>query len=120
MRAGRMDRRVTLQRATPTESSSGEPVEAWTDIVARRPASLKSVSGGERQTAPQWVAREQVEFRIRYSSNVADLSPLDRLIYPVPDEGDPIPEGSIFDIMAVHEIGRREGLQIMAARRADV
>ena len=67
------------------------------------------------------MAREQVEFRVRYGSSVTALSPLDRVIYPAPvdpDEQAP-PEHDIYDIMAVHEIGRREGFRILAARRAE-
>jgi hypothetical protein len=81
------------------------------------------VRGDERFTAEQFVAKQQVEFRIRYSSTVADVNPLDRIIYP-PDEGSPsdspmAAESQIFDIIEVSQIGRREGLKIIAARRAE-
>lgn len=123
MRAGRLDRLITIQRKTSTASSSGEPQESWSDIVTRRPASLAPVRADERFAGPQIGATEQVEFRIRYSQDVADLSPLDRIIYPAlsADSPDESSTGNRrYDILAVHEIGRREGLQIIAFRRPDV
>jgi SPP1 family predicted phage head-tail adaptor len=119
MRAGQLDRMITLQRKTETYSPSGAPIVAWSDIAYRRHAKYRVVRGEERFSAAQYVAKEQIEFTIRYSEQVADLSPLDRIVYPARQDANP-PENTIFDIMAVHELGRREGLRIMAARRADV
>lgn len=83
--------------------------------------------GDERFAAPpEKTAYEQVEFRIRYSQDVADLSPLDRVIHPaltVEQAANPnyvIPTRSIHDVLACLEIGRREGLKIITQRRADV
>jgi head-tail adaptor len=121
MRAGRLDRRITIQRQTTTFSDSGASVETWSAISHRRPASRTPIRGDERFQAQQFVAREQVEFRVRYGSSVTGLSPLDRLVYPAPadpDEQAPSDQ-DIYDIMAVHEIGRREGFRILAARRAE-
>jgi hypothetical protein len=80
------------------------------------------VNGDERFSAPQLVAKVQVEFQVRWSSDIADLSPLDRIVFPtVPDTSPPtpIPNGSIHDIADVAEIGRREGFKIIALRHAD-
>ena len=121
MRAGRLDRRVTIQRKTTSHSDSGAPIETWSVISHGRPASRMPIGGEERFQAQQFVAREQVEFRVRCGSSVAGLSPLDRVIYPAPldpNEQAP-PDHDIYDIMAVHEIGRREGFRILAARRAE-
>ncbi len=121
MRAGRLDRRVTIQRKATSLSDSGAPIETWSAISHRRPASGTPIGGEERFQAQQFVAREQVEFRVRHGTSVSGLSPLDRVIYPAPadpDEQAP-PEHSIYDIMEVHEIGRREGFRILAARRAE-
>jgi head-tail adaptor len=124
MRAGRLDRLITIQRKTYTESPSGEPLESWSTIVARRPASIWTPqSGQESFSEPQMVAREKVEWLVRWSNDVADLSPLDRLVYPaLADESpDDVPdERNIYDVIAVHEYKRREGLRIVTARRADV
>lgn len=123
MRAGLLDRFVTIQYKTITYSDSGEPVETWVDELSRWPASVRPIPGDERFAGEQWVARQQTEFRIRWAEAVAALSPLDRIIYPAPalDVSEGEPAGiTVYDIMDVSEIGRREGLLIKAARRTDV
>lgn len=114
MRSERLDRKIRIERSTQSVSDGGEPTEAWAEHAVRR-ASVAPVRGEERFGGEQWVAKEQVEFRIRWDSTVANISPLDRVIYPV---GAATPANT-FDVMAVHEIGRHEGLRIMAARRSD-
>ena len=79
-------------------------------------------SGDERFSQPQIAAKQVTEFGVRYSADIADLIPLDRIVYPsVPETSPttPIPNTSIYDILEVHEVGRREGFKIIAARRAD-
>lgn len=123
MRAGRLDRLITIQSKASTISASGGVTEAWTTIANRRPASMSPVRGDERFSAPGIVAFEQIEFRIRYSADVADLSPQDRIIYPALGTDSPaeVPEERrIHDVLAVLEIGRREGFQIITQRRPDV
>lgn len=123
MRAGRLDRMITIQRKVETESPSGEPIATWTNIALRRSASYRSLRGGERFTAEQYVANEQVEFQIRFSSDVAGLSPLDRIVYPALQADSPPNEPEtrrIYDVIDASEIGRREGVRVVAVRRADV
>lgn len=123
MRAGRLDRLITIQRKSVTSSPSGEPIETWTTIVARRAAGYRPLKGDERFTGEQVVGSEQVEFLIRRSANVADLSQLDRVVYPALADESPedVPDTrNIYDVLAVHEIGRREGLLIITQRRSDV
>lgn len=120
MRAGKLDRLIDIQRGTATSSPSGAQVFTWNNLVSRWPAGL------ERRRDPietaqnlQVMASDQVEFRIRYSSEVADLSPIDRIIYPaLTPPADPAPR-EIYNIISVSEIGRREGLRIVAWCHAD-
>ena len=126
MRAGKLDQRVTIQRKSVTQSDSGQPVETWAALgPLRRPASYTAVTsmirGDERMATEQRVALGAVQFVIRYSAEVADLSPLDRIVYPalMVDNGAPA-ESLLFDISAINPIGRNDGLQIIAIRRADV
>jgi head-tail adaptor len=122
VRYGRLDRKITIQRKAVTFADDGSEVEAWTDLAANRWASVSPVSGDERFQQPQLLARQQVEFQIRWSSDTADLNPKDRIVFPPVAETSPptaIPDASIYDIVEVHEIGRREGLKIIAVRRAD-
>jgi head-tail adaptor len=117
----RFDRIITIQRKTSTASESGEPIDVWSALVLRRPATMSAVRGDERFSSPQINATDQVEFRIRHSDDVADLSPLDRIIYPaLSSGGDNVQTRWIYDIVSVPEIGRREGLRIIANRRPDV
>jgi head-tail adaptor len=121
MRHGRIDRRVALQRKTKTVDISGQVTETWATLSVRW-ASVAPVSGDERFAVPQIGARQQTEFQVRWSAAIADLSPLDRTVYPVPPATSPptpVPGTSVFDISAVHEVGRREALRIIAERHTD-
>lgn len=126
MKAGTLDRRVSIQRRTLTQASDGSEIETWANISVRRPASMYPVKGEERFANPEKTAREQIEFRVRYSSDVAALTPVDRLIYPAltdaqaADASYVIPTRSIHDVLFVLEIGRRQGLKIVTERRSDV
>jgi SPP1 family predicted phage head-tail adaptor len=115
MRAGPLDRRITIQRKTVSPSSSGQPTETWSTLASRW-ASVAPVVGTERFALPQISATEQTKFQVRWTSDIFDLSPLDRIVYPVGSTD----EGQIYDIAAVHEFHRREGLIIIAIRRPDV
>ena len=126
MAAGKLDRKITIQRKSVTVSDSGDPVETWANLAVRRSASIWPFRGSEGFAPPQTTAYEQIEFRVRYSADVADLTPKDRILYPAltdaqaADSGYEIPARSIHDVLAVHEINRREGLKIITQRRADV
>jgi head-tail adaptor len=117
MRAGTLDTRVALQRKSTSFSASGEPVEGWSTL-AERWSDIKPVTGAERNAAQQWVAREQTQFTLRWSSEVDDFSPLDRIICPADDAAtSPTPSRSVYDVMAVYQPDRHETVIVMAARR---
>lgn len=121
MRPGKLDRLIDIQRKTQTITTSGDVQESWSNIAARKPASMSPVNGDERFATPETVALEQIEFRVRYSDVVAALTPLDRIIHPAMNTGDTdIPARRVHNVLAVHEIGRREGLKIITERRPDV
>jgi len=116
LRAGDLDTPIAIQRKSVTYSPSGEPVETWGTLFNRR-ASIRPLLGDERNGAEQLVGREQSEFKIRWSLDVATLSPLDRIVCPASDAGiSPVNSRSIYDVFAVHEIGRNIGLRVLAAR----
>jgi head-tail adaptor len=117
MRGGELDRRVVVQRYMSTSSPSGEDVEIWSTIGTPRFASKNAVSGIERYGSQQLEALEQVEFRLRWAADLADLRPRDRIVEPATDAADPVPERSIYDIFAVLELGRHEGLRVLTKRR---
>lgn len=115
-----LDRKIDLERKTVTLDAYGQEVETWTKLKTRLSATLRVISGSERFEAQQWIAMQQVEFRIRWSNAVADLNPLDRVIYPASSDAEsPALEPQIYEILQVSEMGRREALQIIAGRRAE-
>jgi head-tail adaptor len=126
MPAGKLDRKITIQSKSVTSSDSGEPIESWSNLAVRRSASMWPFRATEGFATPEITSYEQVEFRVRYSADVAALSPQDRVIHPAlteaqaADSGYVIPERSIHDVLGVLEINRREGLKIITKRRPDV
>jgi head-tail adaptor len=122
VRYGRLDRKITIQRKAVTFADDGSEVEAWTDLAASRWASVSPVSGDERFSVPEIAAKQQTEFLIRWSGTVEGPTPKDRIIYPVTPVTSPetqTPDTAIYDIVAVHEVGRRQALRIIATRRTD-
>lgn len=122
----RYDRIVTIQRATSTESSSGEPILTWTDIAFRAPAGYMPTPGSERYTAAQDVAEQEVTFTIRFHAVPTASRPLttkDRLIYPAYDvsaNAQSPAAGRLYDILGVEEVGRAVDLRIRCKHRTDV
>src|SRR5262245_56170577 len=121
MRGGTLDRKIAIQRMTSTQSPSGEVIEAW-QTLSTRPASMQSLTGDERFSNDKYVARAQVAFTVRWAQALADLSPLDRIIYPAEatanSPADPL-TNKIYDIVVVQEVGRREALRILTVVQQD-
>ncbi|MFN3584839.1 phage head closure protein [Phenylobacterium sp.] len=108
MRGGELDRRVTLLYATTEPNGLGEEVETWRTLATVW-ASYSPTSDGERVRAAEVAAVIEARFRIRWSRSLTALTPKNRLRF----------EGREFNIIGVKEIGRREGLEISAAARAE-
>lgn len=106
--AGKLDRKIVLQRFTSTRDSYNEPVLAWSTLAVRQ-ASYEPIRDGERFRAGETAATASARFVIRHSTVVSDLTPKDRLTF----------DGRTWQILHVKEIGRREGLEISATVRAD-
>ena len=106
--AGKLDRKIILQRFTTTVDAYNEPVLTWATL-ATRSASYEPISDGERFRAGETAANASARFVIRWSSAVATLNPKDRLQY----------EGETWQILHVKELGRREGLELTCSARAD-
>lgn len=106
--AGELDRRITLERFTETRDSFNEPVKTWATLATVW-ATFTPLSDGERFRASETAANASARFLIRYSTTVSDLDPKDRLTFG----------GVVYQILHVKEVGRREGVEITAAARAD-
>lgn len=109
---GRMDRRIKLLRAETNENSLGEAVPTQWGELATVWASVRPAPGRERFASAEVAAEALTIFGIGYSSKVAGLNPKDRIEYP-------LGSGKNYDILAVVEIGRRDGLEITASHRGD-
>ncbi|WP_315920434.1 phage head closure protein [Mesorhizobium sp. SP-1A] len=107
MRAGKLDRRLTIRRLTETgRNEYNEPIVDWADIATIW-AQQRPERGSERFAAAQVNGTSVMTFRIRYR---ADVSVTDRLLY----------EGREYEIVAPpREIGRRVVTEIDAIARND-
>ena len=100
MRAGSLDRRVTLLRRTLSRNVHGEEVVEFDELDTVWAQKL-DVTGREYFSSQHVVAEGTARFRLRYRS---DLSVTDRIAYG----------GHTYDIQQVAELGRREALDIVA------
>lgn len=95
MRAGTLDRRITLQVRTDTMNAVGQPIPAWADWVVNLPAAYEPARGREYFAAQALTVTEPARFRIRYLTGVV---PGMRISY----------DGKIWDVAAVEEMYGRE------------
>lgn len=107
MRAGKLDRQLTIRRLTETgRDAYNAPILSWSD-VATVWAQQRPERGSERFAAAQVNGTAVMTFHIRYRS---DLTVQDRLVY----------EGREYEIVAPpREIGRRVVTEIDAIARDD-
>jgi SPP1 family predicted phage head-tail adaptor len=100
MQAGRLDRRIRIERNTATRNSRGEVIAAWT-VVAETWAQKNDLAGREPYRSEQFESQSTTRWRMRYRT---DLDPTMRIVH--------IQDGQVYEIDAVSEIGRREGLDV--------
>ncbi len=108
MRAGDLDRRIAIRRATFAPNAFNEPVATWSELVTVW-AARRDASASERYRAQEVGAEISLRFTIRWSLGVADVNPRDRIAF----------EGRDYDITAVRDIGRRQWREIDAVARAE-
>lgn len=98
MKAGRLDRRITIERMAETVNEFGTLVTSWTP-VGTVAAQRVDQSTDEFMRSFGEEASTVVVFRVRYRAGVLMT---DRVSY----------EGRTFDLIELKEIGRREGLEL--------
>jgi SPP1 family predicted phage head-tail adaptor len=104
MRAGKLDRRITLQsRATSKSATTGAVSEVFADLVSVW-AERQDLRGREFIAARQVNADVTTRFRIRWRSGITELHRI-------------VDGAAVFDIAHVAEIGRRQGLEILATAK---
>ncbi|MGH6862465.1 MAG: phage head closure protein [Phyllobacterium sp.] len=107
MRAGKLDRRITIPRFTETgRDQFNAPIKAWAPVETVW-AQQRPNRGSERFAADQVAGTSVVTFHIRYRGEVTTM---DRLVY----------ENRTYEIVAPpREIGRRVVTEIDAVARDD-
>ncbi|WP_353641964.1 phage head closure protein [Mesorhizobium sp. WSM2239] len=98
MRAGKLDRIITIERATTTVDDYGTPAEGWA-ILATIRAQLIQGTAEEFIRSFGTATESAVIFRIRYLDGITLA---DRVTHA----------GRTFDLKEVKELGRREGLEL--------
>lgn len=105
MRAGRMDRIITLKEKFVTTDAFGEEIVTWGDIATVW-AERRELKGSERWQSLQVISKVACKYRIRYRD---DVGPLNMLV-----------DGDIeYDIQAALELGRKDGLELLVAARGE-
>lgn len=103
MNVGRLDRRIRIERPTTAQDLFGEPVPTW-GVLDTVWAQVEPLKGSERFVAQQASAEVDTRFTVRWRD---DIDATMRIVY----------EDAVYDIDSVIEIGRHEGLEIMAKSR---
>jgi len=98
VRAGKLDRAITINRVTQVIDNYGNPVDTWTTVATLR-AQLIQASTEEFLRDYGASSETAIVFRTRY---VAGVTLADRVTY----------DGVEHNIIEVKEIGRRRGLEL--------
>lgn len=100
MRAGELDRRIVIETPTDTQDSAGGPTQTWATFATVW-AKVIPLRGQEYFAANQNNTQVDSTFRIRWLSGVTATM---RISY----------DGEYWDIQHIAEIGRQEGLDLLA------
>lgn len=103
MNIGGLDRRINIQIAGVVFNTYGESVKTWSLFeevwaqIERAPAAVEKNSG------EQIVSVNKVVFNVRWSDRIDSVNPTYRISYG----------GKIYNILGVHEVGRKERMRII-------
>jgi SPP1 family predicted phage head-tail adaptor len=99
MRAGKLDRRIAIERQTQTVSPAGTVSSTWQAFVTAR-AEIVQQSALEFLREHGEAERIALIFRIRWPSQ--PIVTTDRVQY----------QGAAYDLVEIKELGRRRGLEL--------
>lgn len=109
MRAGPLNRRVTVEKKTETQGASGEMVPSWAEDFTVW-MSKQDMSAATRMAAAQPVSEVDTVFQARWS-------PLYERVYA---DTHRLKLGTrIYKIAGIRELGHRDGIEIAASSRAE-
>lgn len=101
---GERRHRITIERAADGVDGFGQPVKTWSTLATVW-ALVQPLRGGERFSAQQTVANVDHRIITRYRSDLAELTPKDRITWG----------GRVFDVTAViNRDHRNRELEILA------
>ena len=97
VRAGKLDRRVTIQTLTESLDSGGfgDPTEAWADQVTVW-AEVTPLSGNEPFLRSQTLSKATSKFRIRYNSGIT-ITEAHRISF----------DSDTYNILYIEKLGKR-------------
>ena len=98
IRAGKLDRQITIERYTETVAASGTIKRTWASVATVR-AELVQLSAEEYLTGFGEGDSSSAVFRIRYLSGITTA---DRVTF----------DGITYDIDEIAELGRKRGLEL--------
>jgi head-tail adaptor len=106
MRLGPLNRRITIRRASaPARNALNEPIASWSNFgTFWAEEDARRFKGSEGLQAGGVRAQALRCWRLRWSARTATISPADRVACG----------GVTYEIVSATEIGRREGVEIVA------
>lgn len=104
IRAGELNRRITIEQKSVTLDAQNAPIETWSVFAANVPAAFKPVSGTDEVQGNEQSAQVRAEFWLRFKAGITTEH---RIVY----------QGRTFDILDVVEINYRDGLRLPAIER---
>lgn len=66
MEAGKLNRKITIQKKTIAKDADGYPAETWVDLKTNVPASIITTGGREFYAAQKMNAETSAVIKIRY------------------------------------------------------
>lgn len=98
MRAGKLDKVITIERVTTTVDEYGTPVEGWATVATVR-AQIMQATTEEFMRSFGVSSETAVVFRVRHLDGITLA---DRVTY----------NGRHHDLKEIKELGRRQGLEL--------
>ena len=102
MKAGKLDKRVTIKVKSATRDSYGAEIIGWSTLATVW-AQVMPLSGREYFTAAQFVPEAELKIRIRFREDFDETA---KITYNNID----------YDILHIAEIGRQDGLEIVVKK----
>ena len=103
MKAGTLDRRITIQRQGASTDDGYTTVPGALETYAERPASWKAANGRETYENLGREAKSAGTFFLRYDTLTSAIRATDKVLW----------DGRTWDIASVTELGRREGIELL-------